>query len=274
MIIFLAILPAALSLAYVSPKNAEPIYRPASHDRSQEYAWKEPGKYIKGTSCNSVGDVAAITYCYCGAPNPSAMSSAWPEAHYIEVNYYNVHTDQTFIINETCKSTNRMDCLGHHWSMHRGKSGGKPRWRELPQKEWSQGYRESAWNGNCGLYPKAKPGETCRWENAGLMSNPADKREAAGCAWDEFCFWPNAGHHSEYHKHHEDDRANRVAFNGQQRWLNDQGFVNFDNQDIRDVCTQQCLERTGLPIMAWKADEVVSHQSCAQKLDDMCEGCK
>ena len=250
------------------------VNKPASASVSKEFMWKVQGLNVLGHKCRSTGDVFAATYCYCGAPDYGNLTRKWPEAHYMEANYYNRHMNETFMVSETCKSTTRMDCLGHKWKWIDPKELDSPMGREnrpYSQDEWGMGYREIQWNGQCGYWPSAPMNKNGYY----IGHSPWDGNPhfGQGVLMHKFCYFPNPGDQNEYAIH--EGRSDRIYFNGQKRWLLDgQGYVDFADQMARDVCTPLCLEKTGLPILPWHEDQVPSHQGCALELDDMCQHCK
>lgn len=239
---------------------------------SKELGWKDPGMKIQGSLCRSDGDIAAITYCYCGLPDPNDWNGTWPEGHYIEVNYYNYGYDQTFHLMETCVSDKRMDCLGHKWQWQDYRKLDAPTGREkkeYAQNEWGKGYREIQWNGACG-YWSASPFNKNGYH---MKHSPMADAPFYTQSIDKFCYWPNPGWHPEYT--FDKGQSDRIYFNGQRRWLRDgQGFQDFADDEIRGICSKLCPEKTGLPIMPWDPEQVPSHQHCALDLDDMCKTCK
>ena len=247
--------------------------KPAEAHVSKELAWRDQGFHIVGDRCKSEGDVIGMTYCYCGDPDFEDLSSSWPEAHYVEVSYWNRHWNATYHLTETCKSNIRMDCLGHKWDFQNEHDLDSPmgaEQRPYAQDEWGRGYREIQWNGACGYFSsQLRNHNGYQVKYYPWVGLPAD---FLGIFVDRFCFFPNPGDQHEYPM--SEGKTDRVYYNGQRRWLRDgQGFTDWADQPVRDICSDKCIEKTGLPIMPYHQDQVPSHQACALDVDDMCKAC-
>ena len=182
------------------------------------------------------GDYLLNTYCFCAAPKP--VPEHYSEAYYIQIEYYNFHTNTTYILSHLCLAfrDSGLTCLA-------------------PRVGTGISYHNSI-----------DLGRFCRTWYYNL--------ELAGMdAHDELCYEARSG--ADLWRQYRLPARDEITFNGQKRRLDTlgrQGPLLWGQQFAEDRCEVMCKEHADMPVV--KGDEkAVSHMISWEDLDDMCLEC-
>ena len=167
---------------------------------------KVPG-YTKGRLPHQ-SDFLTSTFCYCGSQGGHTRGRI-EEGHYFQFEYFNLHSDVTFILDHLCVSSqdDRFTCLSPRKVA--GKASG-----QFDQSEW-QGKVCRTWNRDFDIYKV-----------------------------DTFCYLP---HENQYSRRDDYIVFNRQKRN--LGLYGDQGPSAQPLEMVDDVCNGYCPLHTGLPYL-------------------------
>ena len=230
------------------------------------------------------GDWLTSTMCYCRAPTPAKEIYQFEKAHIFQHEYYNYHSNATFVVDHLCLS--RAQAEGDH--CERPNIGGDNNdWLlETPYeyicKTFARTEEEKVQQGNSKRQEEVQQGISKRQGHEpvvcsedcdpGPYSNdlpePTSHREH-----DKVCFAVGKNYYGLGSKMD-------VKFNDQHRTMRkngDQGRVETGAQDVQGYCEDMCQTTFGMPAdmkLKDKRADGGSRQYVYTAVDDMCDHCK
>ena len=227
------------------------------------------------------GDWLVSTMCYCRLPFHNPEISSFEKAHIFQHEYYNYHSDSTFVLDHLCLAKAHYE---GDQCVHPNIGGDNNDWWQKPEKgdEWT-----------CKHFRRTEEEKILQGNSKRIVKRDKLPRTPPVCVVEHCDPGPYGDDPPEKSSHPNSDkvcfrvgnnfygtRDFQIKFNWQRRRMDapgEQGRVKTQFYKVYEYCENMCQNTFGMPAdmeIADKRADGGSRQFVYTDLDDMCDHCR